>query len=81
MTITIPDSLAEALGENEREVLVEILVGLYEIGTVSLAYAADLLELDRIHFQGILKARGRPLNFAKEDLEQDIRTADWLCSR
>ncbi|MBI4614351.1 MAG: UPF0175 family protein [Planctomycetes bacterium] len=76
MTITLPDDLARGLGKDERAVLVEILVGLYKAGTVSLAYAADILGIDRIGFQRILKARGLALNYTEEDVLDDIRAAE-----
>lgn len=81
MNISLPDELAPILGDDERAVLTELLVWLYKTGRISLGYAASVLDVDRLDFQRILKERGQPLNYSVQDLEDDLRGAEWLSNR
>ncbi len=81
MQVTIPDDLARGLGAEEKKVLTEIAVALYKTRRLSLAKAARMLRVHRNTFQRILAERGEVLNYTREELDEDVRSAQDLVAR
>lgn len=73
----IPAEVATALGENpDREVLEAILLHLIRSQRVSVAWAGEILGLDRWQSIEWYTSHGYPYpDYTKEDLEEDLRYA------
>ncbi len=74
MSVVIPDSIVQATHMSEAELKQEIAVLLFEKEKLTLAQAAELAGMTRLHFQHLLASRSIPIHYDVQDLEDDIKT-------
>jgi predicted HTH domain antitoxin len=81
MSITLPDELVQAAQMNESELMLEIIIMLFQQERITLGKAAQLAGMHQIEFQKLLASRKICIHYDVEDLEQDIETLKargWL---
>lgn len=76
ITLDIPNNIHEALHvspeEAERRLKLELAVSLYAQNALSLGKAAELAGLTRFEMNDVLAARGIPMHYGQQDLEEDL---------
>jgi predicted HTH domain antitoxin len=72
MNLTIPDERLEGVTVSERDVLIDIAIGLYKRGEVSLGRGGEIARLSVLEFQSELARRRIPINYDLDDLREDI---------
>ncbi len=74
MSVVIPDEIVQATQMSEAELKQEIAVLLFQKEKLTLAQAARLAGMTRLHFQHLLASRSIPIHYDVEDLEEDVKT-------
>jgi predicted HTH domain antitoxin len=79
LVLQIPDSVVQSLrlpeGEMAQRLRMELAVALYSQGALSLGKAAELAEMTRFEFGGVVGQRGIPRHYTEEELAQDLSYA------
>lgn len=79
MESTIPKAFRDFLGPvPEQELVLLAAIELYREGRVSLGKAAQLAGLSVREFLYELRKRGIPINYTREEAEEDIRLIEGL---
>ncbi len=82
MVITIPKAVEHALKipvkNQEKELKKLLAVKLYEKGILGIGKARELIGVTRMEFLYLLKDEGIPLNYDKDDLENDLKTIEGI---
>ena len=79
METTTPKAFRDFLGpEPERELILLATIELYREGRVSLGKAAQLAGLSVREFLYELRKRGIPINYTREEAEEDVRLIEGL---
>ena len=75
-TLTIPDSVLQAIRLPEKrirqELLVELAISLYDQAILSFGKARELAQLGKYEFGKVLGERKISRHYGKEELEEDI---------
>ena len=74
MSLVIPDEILLATNMTADELLRELAVMLFQQDKLTLAQAARLAKMHRLHFQQLLASRQIPVHYDVEDLEADVAT-------
>ncbi len=76
VTLTIPDSIAEAIrfpaSRMEEDLLTELAVALYADGALSLGKARQLAGREKLEFGCLLTRRGIPRHYGEAELQEDL---------
>jgi len=76
ITLQVPDSVARSLRlpENEAEgrLLSELALSLYAQGILSFGKAAELAQMSRYEFAGLLTHRCIPRHYGSDELAEDL---------
>ncbi len=82
MVITIPKTVEHALKiplkNQEKELKKLLAMKLYEKGVLGIGKARELIGVTRAEFLYLLKDEGIPLNYDKDDLENDLKTIEGI---
>lgn len=82
MVITIPKAVEHALKipvkNQEKELKKLLAVKLYEKGILGIGKAKELIGVTRMEFLYLLKDEGIPLNYDRDDLENDLKTIEGI---
>ena len=76
MQLELPDDLPQGL--RREDLLLDLAVGMYASGRISLGRAAGVAELSQPEFQKELGRRRVPLNYSMDDLAHDLAAAEVL---
>jgi predicted HTH domain antitoxin len=76
MIVTIPDERIGSIQLDERDVLVDIAIGLYKREQVSLGRAAEIANMSSPAFLNELGRRKIPINYEINDLHADLACLD-----
>jgi predicted HTH domain antitoxin len=79
MNVTLPERLETKL--NPEEVRVDLAVGMYSSGRVTMGTAAEVSGLSIPEFQRELGRRRIPVNYSAEDLAYDLQAAAQLAQQ
>jgi predicted HTH domain antitoxin len=79
MNITLPAMLENKL--TPESVALNLAVGLYSSGEVTLGQAAAVAHLNQTQFLHELGRRKIPMNYGAEDFAEDLVTVEKLLSR
>ncbi|MCT7969268.1 UPF0175 family protein [Laspinema sp. D1] len=74
MSLVISEELVEASGLSEPELLLEIVMMLFQQNKISLGKAAHLAGRHPIAFQREMATRGICIHYEIEDFEQDLES-------
>ncbi|MCT7958489.1 UPF0175 family protein [Laspinema palackyanum] len=72
MSLVISDEIIKASGLSEDELLVELVLLLFQQFKVSLGKAAELLNMSQIRFQRLIADRGICVHYDVAELREDI---------
>jgi predicted HTH domain antitoxin len=72
MALTVPDEVLRRSGLTETELLLEILVLLYQREKLTLAQASRLAGLSRVELQRELARRRVPLHYDVAEFQADV---------
>ena len=81
MSLLIPDTVVKASGLTENELLVEIVILLYQQNKISLGKASELLGMNQLKLQRSLASRGICVHYDVEEFQEDLtylRAKGWL---
>jgi predicted HTH domain antitoxin len=76
MNVFLPERLEAML--SPREARLDLAIGMYSGGRVTMGTAAEVADLSIPVFQRELGRRGIPVNYTSEDLARDLQAADEL---
>ena len=76
MNVVLPERLEAML--KPREARLDLAVGMYSSGRVTMGTAAEVADLSVPEFQRELGRRRIPVNYTTEDLGHDLQAADEL---
>ena len=76
MTVTIPDSIAEQI--SDEELRLEVAIIFYEKGKISMGKAAQLAQIPRFEFQHEIAKRKLFVDFDESDLLEDLENIKKL---
>ncbi|MFP4415060.1 UPF0175 family protein [Coleofasciculus sp.] len=81
MSLVISEEIIKASGLSEQELIIELVLLLFQQKKISLGKAAELLNISQVRFQKILSDRGINIHYDVEDLQEDIQhltAKGWL---
>lgn len=73
MSLVVSDEIIQASGLTENELLLEIVLLLFQQDRLSLGKAAELLNLPQIHFQKLISERSICIHYDVAELQEDIQ--------
>lgn len=74
MSLVISDDIVKASGFSESELLLEIVIMLFQQDKISLGKASELLGMHRMQFQKLLAARGICVHYDVAEFQEDLKT-------
>ncbi len=80
MSLVVSDDLIKASGLSECELLLEIVLMLFQQDKISLGKASELMGMHRMEFQKLLDDRGICVHYDVAEFQQDLKTlreAGW----
>ncbi|MCT7976757.1 UPF0175 family protein [Laspinema olomoucense] len=81
MSLVISEDIVKARGLFEQELIIELVLLLFQQEKISLGKAAELLNISQVRFQQILSERGINIHYDLEELQEDIQhftAKGWL---
>jgi Uncharacterized small protein len=70
----VSDEIIQASGLSEQELLLEIVMMLFQKDKISLGKASELLGIHRMQFQKLLADRGLCVHYDVAEFQEDIKT-------
>ena len=74
MSLLISDEIVQASGFSEGELLLEIVIMLFQRDKISLGKASELLGMHRLQFQKLLADRDICIHYDVADFQEDLKT-------
>jgi len=74
MSLVISDDLVKASGFSENELLLEIVLMLFQQDKISFGKASELLGLHRMQFQQLISERGICVYYDIDEFQEDLKT-------
>lgn len=74
MSLLISDQIVQASGLSENELLVEIVMMLFQQEKISLGKASELLGIHRMQFQKLMSDRGICVHYDVAEFQEDLKT-------
>jgi predicted HTH domain antitoxin len=81
MSLVISDEIVKASGLSQEELLIEVVLLLFQQEKITLGKAAELLDMSQIRLQRLIAERGICLHYDVSELQEDIqylKTKGWL---
>lgn len=81
MSLVIPDAVVKASGLSEDDLLLEIIILLYQQDKISLGKASELLGMNQLKLQRLLASRNICIHYDVEEFQEDLkhlREKGWL---
>lgn len=72
MSLVISDDLLAASGLKEEELLLEVILLLFQRNSLSLGKAAELLNMPQVRFQRLISERGICVHYDVAEFREDI---------
>jgi predicted HTH domain antitoxin len=73
MSLVISDDIIKASGLSEADLLLEIIILLFQQEKLSLGKASEILGVPQIRFQRLLDNRGICVHYDVADFQQDLK--------
>ena len=73
MSLLLSDESVQASGLSKRELLLEIVIMLFQRDKISLGKASELLGIHRMQFQKLLANRGIFVHYDVAEFQEDIK--------
>ena len=81
MSLTISDDIVKASGLSEADLLLELIILLFQQEKLSLGKASELLGIPQIRFQKLIAKRGICVHYDVEEFREDVqhlKQEGWL---
>ncbi|BAB74504.1 UPF0175 family protein [Anabaena sp. FACHB-709] len=78
MSLVISDEIVQASGLSEKELILELIILLFQKKNISLGKASQLAQVPLLQFQHELAKRNIPLHYDESDLEIDLQNLGIL---
>lgn len=81
MSLVIPDTIVQASGLSEEDLLIELVLLLFQQDKISLGKAAELLNISQVRLQKLLASRQINVHYDVNELQEDIQhmvAKGWL---
>lgn len=81
MSLVISDEIVRASGLSEADLLLEIMILLFQQDKISLGKASEILGMNQIRFQRLLAERGISVHYDVDEFQEDLqhlRAKGWL---
>lgn len=73
MSLVLSDEIIRASGLSEADLLLEIMILLFQQDKISLGKASELLEMNQIRFQRLLADRGICVHYDVAEFQEDLQ--------
>jgi len=73
MSLVVSDEIMQASGLTENELLLEIILLLFQQEKLSLGRAAELLNMSQIRFQRLIAERGICIHYDVVEFQEDLQ--------
>jgi len=73
MSLVIDSEIVKASGLSEEQLLVEVVLLLFQQGKISFGKAAELLKMSQISLQRLMAERGICIHYDVAELQEDIQ--------
>lgn len=80
MSMLVSDEIIQASGLSEQELLLEIVMMLFQKDKISLGKASELLGIHRMQFQKLLADRGLYIHYDVAEFQEDLKTVQEVGS-
>lgn len=74
MSLVISDEVVKASGLSEPELMLEIVIMLFQQDKISLGKASELMGIHRMQFQKLLADRGICIHYDVAEFQEDLKT-------
>lgn len=74
MSLLVSDEIIQASGLSEGELLLEIVIMLFQKDKISLGKASELMGIHRMQFQKLLADRGVFVHYDVSEFQEDLKT-------
>jgi predicted HTH domain antitoxin len=74
MSLVVSEEILRASGLSEPELLLEIVVMLFQQEKLTLAKASRLVGMDQIQFQRLLASREIPIHYDVAEFREDLKS-------
>ncbi|HEY9707307.1 MAG TPA: UPF0175 family protein [Oculatellaceae cyanobacterium] len=74
MSLVVSDDIVKASGLSERELLLEIVIMLFQQDKISLGKASELMGMHRMQFQKLLADRRICVHYDVAEFQEDLKT-------
>lgn len=74
MSLVISDEVVKSSGLSEDELMLEIVIMLFERERISLGKASELIGMHRMQFQKLLADRGICVHYDIAEFQEDLNT-------
>lgn len=84
MSVVIPDEIVKASGMSAEELMLELVILLFQKDKISLGKASELAGMNQLRFQRMLASRNICIHYDVAEFQEDLkslRERDWLCRR
>jgi predicted HTH domain antitoxin len=81
MSLVISDEIVKASGLSESDLLLEIMILLFQKDKISLGKASELLGMSQVRFQRLLADRGICVHYDVAEFQEDLQhlqAKGWL---
>ncbi|MEB3282249.1 MAG: UPF0175 family protein [Lyngbya sp.] len=76
MSLVISDEIVKASGLSESELLLEIVLMLFQQNKISLGKASELMGVHRMQFQNLLAERDICIHYDVAEFQEDLKTLE-----
>lgn len=73
MSLVISDDIIKASGLSEKELVLELIILLFQRKKISIGKASQLAQIPLLEFQNELASRNIPIHYDEKDLEIDLQ--------
>ena len=80
MSLVISDAVVKASGLSEHELMLDIVIMLFQQDKISLGKASELIGMHRMQFQRLLADRDICVHYDVAEFQEDLKTlqeTDW----
>lgn len=74
MSLIISDEIVKASQLSEKDLMLEIIIMLFEKEKISLAKASHLANMSQLQFQHLIGSRGICIHYSVEEFREDMKS-------
>lgn len=78
MHLDLPNNLISSTAYSEQDLKIDVAVMLYQRKLLTLARAANWVDMTRLQFQKILAERNVPINYTEADFDIDLKSINSM---